>query len=142
MPNIINDIKLDFKDVLLRPKRSTLKSRSDVSPLRITTVLNLVHWNPSFISTQITLITLRTKFSTCNILRTSLSISRAWNNRCNFLTTQIMQFFSTKNQLTNCRLLITFTFKVLVVAEVSYPFVIFKIYISVFRYLIRKTSVS
>ena len=30
MPNIINDIKLDFKDVLLRPKRSTLKSRSDV----------------------------------------------------------------------------------------------------------------
>ena len=31
MPNIINDIKLDFKDVLLRPKRSTLKSRSDVS---------------------------------------------------------------------------------------------------------------
>lgn len=31
MPNIINDIKLDFKDVLLRPKRSTLKSRSEVS---------------------------------------------------------------------------------------------------------------
>lgn len=31
MPNIINDIKLDFKDVLLRPKRSTLKSRADVS---------------------------------------------------------------------------------------------------------------
>lgn len=31
MPNIINEIKLDFKDVLLRPKRSTLKSRSDVS---------------------------------------------------------------------------------------------------------------
>ncbi|XP_060815716.1 GMP reductase 1-like isoform X1 [Bombus pascuorum] len=30
MPNIINDIKLDFKDVLLRPKRSTLKSRSEV----------------------------------------------------------------------------------------------------------------
>lgn len=31
MPNIINEIKLDFKDVLLRPKRSTLKSRNDVS---------------------------------------------------------------------------------------------------------------
>ena len=31
MPNIVYDVKLDFKDVLLRPKRSTLKSRSDVS---------------------------------------------------------------------------------------------------------------
>lgn len=31
MPNIVNEIKLDFKDVMLRPKRSTLKSRSDVS---------------------------------------------------------------------------------------------------------------
>ncbi|XP_022236066.1 GMP reductase 2-like isoform X4 [Limulus polyphemus] len=30
MPHIDNDIKLDFKDVLLRPKRSTLKSRGDV----------------------------------------------------------------------------------------------------------------
>ncbi|ETE64756.1 GMP reductase 2, partial [Ophiophagus hannah] len=29
MPHIDNDIKLDFKDVLLRPKRSTLKSRSE-----------------------------------------------------------------------------------------------------------------
>jgi GMP reductase len=28
---IENDIKLDFKDVLIRPKRSTLKSRSEVS---------------------------------------------------------------------------------------------------------------
>lgn len=27
---IENEIKLDFKDVLLRPKRSTLKSRRDV----------------------------------------------------------------------------------------------------------------
>lgn len=34
MPRIENDIKLDFKDVLLRPKRSTLKSRSDVDLLR------------------------------------------------------------------------------------------------------------
>lgn len=33
MPNIINEIKLDFKDVLLRPKRSTLKSRADVSTI-------------------------------------------------------------------------------------------------------------
>ncbi|CAG2173817.1 unnamed protein product, partial [Oppiella nova] len=30
MPNIQEGVKLDFKDVLLRPKRSTLKSRSDV----------------------------------------------------------------------------------------------------------------
>lgn len=30
MPRIDNDIKLDFKDVLVRPKRSTLKSRSEV----------------------------------------------------------------------------------------------------------------
>ncbi|MBN3296800.1 GMP reductase 2 [Amia ocellicauda] len=34
MPRIENDIKLDFKDVLLRPKRSTLKSRSDVDLVR------------------------------------------------------------------------------------------------------------
>ncbi|XP_036985212.1 GMP reductase 2 isoform X4 [Artibeus jamaicensis] len=30
MPHIDNSIKLDFKDVLLRPKRSTLKSKSEV----------------------------------------------------------------------------------------------------------------
>lgn len=30
MPRIDSDIKLDFKDVLVRPKRSTLKSRSEV----------------------------------------------------------------------------------------------------------------
>ncbi|XP_076181161.1 GMP reductase 1-like [Ptiloglossa arizonensis] len=40
MPNIINDIKLDFKDVLLRPKRSTLKSRSDVDLHRKITFRN------------------------------------------------------------------------------------------------------
>ncbi|PWA28868.1 hypothetical protein CCH79_00012877 [Gambusia affinis] len=34
MPRIENDVKLDFKDVLLRPKRSTLKSRSEVDLLR------------------------------------------------------------------------------------------------------------
>ena len=30
MPRIDNDVKLDFKDVLIRPKRSTIKSRNDV----------------------------------------------------------------------------------------------------------------
>ena len=30
MPRVENEIKLDFKDVLIRPKRSTLKSRADV----------------------------------------------------------------------------------------------------------------
>ncbi|XP_005109108.1 GMP reductase 2 [Aplysia californica] len=34
MPHIDNDIKLDFKDVLVRPKRSTLRSRSDVDLTR------------------------------------------------------------------------------------------------------------
>lgn len=40
MPRIDNDIKLDFKDVLLRPKRSTLKSRSEVELARSYTFLN------------------------------------------------------------------------------------------------------
>lgn len=31
MVRISDDIKLDFKDVLIRPKRSTLRSRSQVS---------------------------------------------------------------------------------------------------------------
>ena len=31
MPNIVDDVKLDFKDVLLRPKRSKIRSRADVS---------------------------------------------------------------------------------------------------------------
>ena len=31
MPIVDNQIKLDFKDVLIRPKRSTIKSRADVS---------------------------------------------------------------------------------------------------------------
>ncbi|RUS81162.1 hypothetical protein EGW08_011070 [Elysia chlorotica] len=34
MPHIDNDIKLDFKDVLVRPKRSTLRSRADVDLTR------------------------------------------------------------------------------------------------------------
>jgi len=34
MPRIETDIKLDFKDVLIRPKRSTLKSRSEVDVTR------------------------------------------------------------------------------------------------------------
>jgi len=40
MPRIDNDIKLDFKDVLLRPKRSTLKSRSEVELVRTITFRN------------------------------------------------------------------------------------------------------
>ena len=31
MPHVDHSIKLDFKDVLIRPKRSTLRSRADVS---------------------------------------------------------------------------------------------------------------
>jgi len=34
MPRIDQDIKLDFKDVLFRPKRSTIRSRSDVDLMR------------------------------------------------------------------------------------------------------------
>lgn len=30
MPRVDADLKLDFKDVLFRPKRSSLKSRSEV----------------------------------------------------------------------------------------------------------------
>lgn len=40
MPNVINEIKLDFKDVLLRPKRSALKSRADVNLHRRMTFLH------------------------------------------------------------------------------------------------------
>lgn len=40
MPRIEDDIKLDFKDVLIRPKRSTLKSRSQVSLERTFTFRN------------------------------------------------------------------------------------------------------
>ena len=35
MPRLDTDIKLDFKDVLIRPKRSTIKSRSDVRKLHL-----------------------------------------------------------------------------------------------------------
>ena len=31
MPRMESDVKLDFKDVLVRPKRSTLKSRAEVA---------------------------------------------------------------------------------------------------------------
>ncbi|XP_072479559.1 GMP reductase 2 isoform X2 [Notamacropus eugenii] len=34
MPHVDNEVKLDFQDVLLRPKRSTLKSRSEVDLTR------------------------------------------------------------------------------------------------------------
>ncbi|XP_075425153.1 GMP reductase 2 [Ascaphus truei] len=40
MPRIDNDVKLDFKDVLVRPKRSTLKSRSEVDLSRSFTFRN------------------------------------------------------------------------------------------------------
>lgn len=40
MPRIETDIKLDFKDVLIRPKRSTLKSRSEVDLRRTYTFRN------------------------------------------------------------------------------------------------------
>lgn len=40
MPNIVYEVKLDFKDVLLRPKRSTLRSRADVDLYREITFRN------------------------------------------------------------------------------------------------------
>lgn len=40
MPRLETDVKLDFKDVLIRPKRSTLKSRSQVSLDRTYTFKN------------------------------------------------------------------------------------------------------
>lgn len=43
MPRIENDIKLDFKDVLIRPKRSTLKSRSQVNLERTFTFKHSKH---------------------------------------------------------------------------------------------------
>jgi len=40
MPNVIHEVKLDFKDVLLRPKRSSIKSRADVELSRRFTFLH------------------------------------------------------------------------------------------------------
>ena len=40
MPNVIHEVKLDFKDVLLRPKRSSIKSRADVEIKRKFTFLH------------------------------------------------------------------------------------------------------
>ncbi|XP_063779278.1 GMP reductase 1 isoform X2 [Pseudophryne corroboree] len=40
MPRVDADLKLDFKDVLLRPKRSSLKSRSEVDLVRTFTFRN------------------------------------------------------------------------------------------------------
>lgn len=42
---IITDVKLDFKDVLLQPKRSTLKSRSQVDLVREYRFKNGKIWN-------------------------------------------------------------------------------------------------
>lgn len=39
MPRVDADLKLDFKDVLFRPKRSSLKSRSEVGDVIITSAL-------------------------------------------------------------------------------------------------------
>jgi len=41
MPRIDTDLKLDFKDVLFRPKRSTIRSRADVSMSVSQTVIKL-----------------------------------------------------------------------------------------------------
>ncbi len=50
MPNIVYDVKLDFKDVLLRPKRSTLRSRAEVSAELTNPRLNMeLHRSPKFI---------------------------------------------------------------------------------------------
>ena len=46
MPRLDSDVKLDFKDVLVRPKRSTLKSRSEVSA-----VCSLCHFIQSVLLT-------------------------------------------------------------------------------------------
>ena len=43
MPRVDSDVKLDFKDVLVRPKRSTLKSRSEVSEDSKVCLLSLQH---------------------------------------------------------------------------------------------------
>ena len=43
MPRVDSDIKLDFKDVLFRPKRSTLKSRSEVSRVAKNGGLHCIH---------------------------------------------------------------------------------------------------
>ena len=40
MPNVIHEVKLDFKDVLLRPKRSSIRSRADVEIRRKFTFLH------------------------------------------------------------------------------------------------------
>lgn len=40
MPRVDADLKLDFKDVLFRPKRSSLKSRSEVGVAPLTSSAN------------------------------------------------------------------------------------------------------
>jgi GMP reductase len=44
MPKIINEPQLDFRNVLIRPKRSTLKSRSEISLERTFTFKNNQSW--------------------------------------------------------------------------------------------------
>lgn len=43
MPRVDADLKLDFKDVLFRPKRSSLKSRSEVGPVNYVCSLRITH---------------------------------------------------------------------------------------------------
>lgn len=47
MPRIDQEIKLDFKDVLIRPKRSTLRSRAEVRQNRerehVFTIVNFMN---------------------------------------------------------------------------------------------------
>ena len=45
---IEEDLKLGFKDVLIRPKRSTLKSRSDVELERQFGVILALEWEQGF----------------------------------------------------------------------------------------------
>ncbi|MEQ2193665.1 GMP reductase 2 [Xenoophorus captivus] len=70
MPRIENDIKLDFKDVLLRPKRSTLKSRSELK--------SLVILSPSSFVSRIKL--LRTEILFCSLLQVDLMRSFTFRN--------------------------------------------------------------
>ena len=71
MPRIDNDIKLDFKDVLVRPKRSTLRSRSDVSWRLV-----WARWLGETASRSGTLFVVRRSFQCqCRLLRGCMSLS-------------------------------------------------------------------
>ena len=46
MPRIETELKLDFKDVLVRPKRSTIRSRADVNKFNAIFITFLLHPSP------------------------------------------------------------------------------------------------